>query len=220
MHIFEIGGSEPNTGLYGANPTLDHLIDMLGVAQQSNRGDSDVTWWHEAEATPLIRHRYCRRALAVALLRRVAPAVVATGSWLVAAVALEIVVVIALPIHQALVGKRENTGRECGYKVAVMRRYERRALVFGQTISQSNNRFEIEMIRRLIEDQHIVFGQHELGEYQPHSLAARERFGRFQTFLALEKHASKQPTNLLKIRIRVEKCSQSVTVIPSLMPSR
>jgi hypothetical protein len=32
MHVLEIGGSNPNTRLYGSNASFDYLIDVLSVA--------------------------------------------------------------------------------------------------------------------------------------------------------------------------------------------
>ncbi len=44
------------------------------------------------------------------------------------------------------------------------------------------------MVRRLVENQHVGLLQHDLAEEQPRSLAAGERVGLLEAFLALEEH--------------------------------
>ncbi len=77
--------------------------------------------------------------MAIALFRRVAATIVAAARGLVAAVTLEIVVVIALPIDEALVGEGENARRKRGYQVAIMRCHEGRTLVLREAIAERDD---------------------------------------------------------------------------------
>ena len=52
--------------------------------------------------------------------------------------------------------------------------------------------FEIEVVRRLIEHQHVRLLQHELAEKQPRRLASGKSFRRFHAFIAHEQHLAEQ----------------------------
>ena len=64
--------------------------------------------------------------------------------------------------------------------------------------------FEIEVVGRLVENQHVRLLQHDAAEEQPRSLAARERVGRLQTLFAAEEHLAEQSVNVLPRRIGIE----------------
>ena len=60
------------------------------------------------------------------------------------------------------------------------------------------------MVGRLVEDQHVRLLQHDAAEQQPRRLAARQRLGRLQAFLAAEQHLAEQAVDVLPRRVGIE----------------
>ena len=66
------------------------------------------------------------------------------------------------------------------------------------------DRFEVQVIRRLVEDEHVGLVQHDPAEQQPRGFASRQRLGRLEPFLAAEQHLTEQPVDFFPRRIGIE----------------
>ena len=64
--------------------------------------------------------------------------------------------------------------------------------------------FEVEVVRRLVENEHVRLLQHDAAEEQPGGLAARQRIGGFQPFFAAEEHLPEQSVNVLPRCVGIE----------------
>ena len=64
--------------------------------------------------------------------------------------------------------------------------------------------FEVEVVGRLVEHQHVRLLQHDAAEEQPRGLAARERVRRLQPFFAAEEHLAEKAVDVLLGSVRVE----------------
>ena len=97
-----------------------------------------------------------------------------------------------------------DAGADFLHQVLVVRDQEHRALVLLQRDVQRVDRLEIEVVGRLVEDEHVRLLQHDAAEQQPRGLAARQRLGRLQPFLAGEQHLAEQAVDVLARRVRIE----------------
>jgi glycerol-3-phosphate dehydrogenase len=79
-----------------------------------------------------------------------------------------------------------------------------RALELLQRDVQRVDRLEIEVVRRLVEHEHVRLLQHDAAEEQPRRLAARQRLGRLQALFAAEEHLAEQAVDVLARRVRIE----------------
>src|SRR5688572_16777490 len=82
-------------------------------------------------------------------------------------------------------------------QILVVRHQEDRALVFLQRHVQRVDRFQIEVVGRLVEHQHVRLLQHDPAEEQARRLATGQGLGRLEAFLAAEQHLPEQPVNVL-----------------------
>ena len=78
------------------------------------------------------------------------------------------------------------------------------------------DRFEIEVVGRLVEHEHVRLLQHDAAEEQPRGLAARQRVGRLQAFFAAEQHLAEQAVDVLRAASGSNWCSHSTAVMPLL----
>ena len=85
-----------------------------------------------------------------------------------------------------------------------MRDEEHRALELLQRDVQRVDRLEVEVVRRLVEHEHVRLLQHDPAEQQPRGLAARQRLGRLEPFFAAEQHLPEQAVNVLPRRVGIE----------------
>ena len=69
---------------------------------------------------------------------------------------------------------------------------------------QRVDRFQIQVIRRFVEHQHVGLLQHQLAEDQPRGFAAGERLGRLHALFALEQHLPEQAAQFFVARRRIE----------------
>src|SRR5947209_4959223 len=60
------------------------------------------------------------------------------------------------------------------------------------------------MVGGLVEQQYVGLLEHDAAEEQTRRLAARERLGRLEAFLAAEEHLTKETMDLLARRVRIE----------------
>jgi hypothetical protein len=78
------------------------------------------------------------------------------------------------------------------------------ALVFLQRDVEGVDGFQVEVVGRLVEDQHVGLLQHELAEEQACGFAAGERFGGLQAFFAAEEHLAEQAADVFGAGLRIE----------------
>jgi photosystem II stability/assembly factor-like uncharacterized protein len=69
---------------------------------------------------------------------------------------------------------------------------------------QGVDRLEVEVVRRLVEDEHVRLLEHHAAEEQPGGFAAGERVGGLVAFLAAEQHLPEQAVDVLPRRARIE----------------
>ena len=89
-------------------------------------------------------------------------------------------------------------------QILVVRHEQHRALILLERHVQRVDRFQVQMVRRLVEHEHVGLLEHDAAEQQPRRLAARERLGRLETFFAAEEHLAEQAVDFLPRRVRVE----------------
>src|SRR5688572_29960029 len=90
-----------------------------------------------------------------------------------------------------------HPGADFLQQILVVRHQEDRALVFLQRHVQRVDRFQIEVVGRLVEHQHVRLLQHDPAEEQARRLATGQGLGRLEAFLAAEQHLPEQPVNVL-----------------------
>ena len=78
-----------------------------------------------------------------------------------------------------------------------MRDQQDRALKFLKRHVQRIDGFQIQVVGRLVEHQHVRLLQHDAAQQQPRRLTPRKRFGRFVALLAAEQHLAEQPVDFL-----------------------
>ena len=94
---------------------------------------------------------------------------------MIVAAAREVLVVRSGKIAEALARDFEDARGERGNERAIVRDEHERALELEQRRDERLDRFEIEMVRRLVEHEHVGFLRHDAAEDQPRGFAAGER---------------------------------------------
>src|SRR5579871_1230495 len=89
-------------------------------------------------------------------------------------------------------------------QIVVMGDEENGAFVFLQRDVQRVDRFEIEVVRRLVEDQNVRLEQHQPAEKNARRFASRERLDGLGGVVAAEQHLAQQPSQRLLPRQRIE----------------
>jgi len=83
---------------------------------------------------------------------------------------------------------------------------EKGALVFLQCDVESIDGFEIEMVRRFVEDEHIRLLKHEAAKKNARGFASRESFDRFVNVVTAEEHLAEETAQFLLTGERIELC--------------
>ena len=102
------------------------------------------------------------------------------------------------------VAELDDARREPGDEVVVVADEDDRALELQQALEQAFDRLDIEVVGRLVEDEHVVASEHHLAEEQARGLAAGEGFGRLECRVAAEEQPAEDGADLL-LRRRVSK---------------
>ena len=76
--------------------------------------------------------------------------------------------------------------------------------IVRQSFAERGDGFEIEMVGRLVEDQHVRFHQHQFAKEQTHGFAAAQSLGRLHALVAAEEHAPEQAADLLVARAGID----------------
>ena len=97
-----------------------------------------------------------------------------------------------------------DTGPDFLEQILVVRDEEHRSFVALECHVQRVDRFQVEVIGWLVEDEHVRFLQHDPAEEQTCRLASRQRLGRLAAFLAAEEHLPEEPVDVLTRRVRIE----------------
>src|ERR1700738_787022 len=113
-------------------------------------------------------------------------------------------VVLALPLRvwalevldRRVVLEVPQTRRHFINQVVIVRYQQHRALVTLQRDVERVDRFQIEMVRRLIKDEDVGLGENELAERQPRLLAAGERLGLLPALFAAAHHLAPDAPSL------------------------
>ena len=87
--------------------------------------------------------------------------------------------------------------------MAVVAHDDDRALEELQPVEEPFDRLDVEVVRRLVEDEHVVLKEEELAEEQARALAARQRLDRLERLIPLEEEASEDAADLLLRALRV-----------------
>ena len=81
-------------------------------------------------------------------------------------------------------------------EIVIVRHQQHRAFVALDGDVQRVDRLEIQVVRRLVENQEVRLLQHQPAENQPRRFAAREGIGLLQALLSAEEHLSQQAANI------------------------
>ncbi len=103
---------------------------------------------------------------------------------------------------------------------AVVGHDEGGALVFGQRVAQGDDRLEIQVVGRLVEHEHVVLRQHQLGEDHAHGFAADNASVGFMPSSPLNSILPSRPRMSCCVASVSKECSQALTVVPLGIPSR
>ena len=95
-------------------------------------------------------------------------------------------------VDQPFRGDLDDPVRRRLNELVVVRDEQNRAVKIDQPVVQCRNRFEIEMVRRLVEDEHVRSAQHHLRQHAAHSLASRQDVRFLQCFVAGEQHPAEK----------------------------
>src|SRR6185437_9501021 len=90
------------------------------------------------------------------------------------------------------------------YQVLVMRDQQHRAVVLLQRDIQRVDALEVQVVRRLVEDEHVGLLKHQLAEEQPRRLAAGERIGHLHALFAAEEHLAEDASYIFFGGVLVE----------------
>ena len=102
-----------------------------------------------------------------------------------------------------------DSGGDFFQQIVIVRDQEQRSLVLLQRDIQRVDGFQIEVVGRLVEHQHVRFLQHQLAEDQPRGLAARQRFGRLHSLVAHEQHLAEQAAQFFGARRGIDTAAAS-----------
>ena len=90
----------------------------------------------------------------------------------------------AVEVVDAMLAQGEDAGRRIGDQVAIVRDENDGAFEFFDGIAQRRNRFQVQMVRRLIEHEHVVLEQHQLRKEDARGLTTGEHVGHLLGFFA------------------------------------
>ena len=94
----------------------------------------------------------------------------------------------ALIVHLRAV-EHDNAVADGVHKLLVVRSQKHHAFERGQPVVERGDRFEVEVVGRLVEDQKVSALEHHFGEHAAHFLAARKHLRLFERLFARKKHA-------------------------------
>ena len=72
------------------------------------------------------------------------------------------------------------------YELMVVRYEEHCAAEVFEPVVECGDRFEVEMVRRFVEDEYVRAREHHFGEHTTDTFATREDFGRFEGLFTRE----------------------------------
>ena len=81
------------------------------------------------------------------------------------------------------------------YELMVVRYEEHRAAEVFETVVERGDGFEVEMVRRFVEDEDVGAREHHFGEHTAYTFAAREDFGSLERLFAREEHTAEEAAN-------------------------
>jgi hypothetical protein len=84
------------------------------------------------------------------------------------------VVVVALVVVQLLVLEVDDVGDDGGQEILVVGHHQQRALPLGQVVLQPNHGVQVQVIRRLVQQQQVGLHEERAGQRDAHAPAARE----------------------------------------------
>src|SRR5512138_358593 len=99
--------------------------------------------------------------------------------------------------HRLAAVERPDARADLADELLVVRDADDGALVALQPLRERRDGLEIQVVRRLVEDEDVVLEEHELREEEPDRLAAGERRRRLHALLAGEEHPAEEPRDLL-----------------------
>src|SRR5262245_2465744 len=95
-------------------------------------------------------------------------------------------------------------GADFFHEVLVVGHKQDRAVEPLQRDVERVDRLQVEVVRRLIEDEKVWLLKHDSAQEQPRGLASRKGIGGLESLFATEEHLPEQAVNILPRRIRIE----------------
>ena len=103
-----------------------------------------------------------------------------------------ILFVRAFEIFDSLIIEVPDSGRDLFKQVVIVSHEDERAVILLQRDVKGVDGFEVEVVRRLVEHQHVRLLQHELAEEKARRLASGKGFRRLGALIPQEQHLAEQ----------------------------